>query len=131
MFDDDDEDNENVISLEKIKASTLGLLSPTKANGDRSSIDGDSESRASFAEKRVVPLTDIQDPFQPSSTPAHFQHRYMVKNFFGFQPFPNYIYHFYFFSYGMLLGLYVVLIQRKKEQSMLNSTIQYFIILCT
>lgn len=82
LFDDDDEDNENVISLEKIKASTLGLLSPTKANGDRSSIDGDSESRASFAEKRVVPLTDIQDPFQPSSTPAHFQHRYMVKKFF-------------------------------------------------
>ncbi|PNF36311.1 hypothetical protein B7P43_G00541, partial [Cryptotermes secundus] len=44
--------------------------------------DDDVESKVS-ALARIAPTYDLQPPFQPSSTPAHLQHRFMVWNSIG------------------------------------------------
>ncbi|XP_026497855.2 WD repeat and HMG-box DNA-binding protein 1 [Vanessa tameamea] len=64
-------DDDNAISLEKIKNETLGLV----------------EKDDSRPPSRVVDHTPInepvQAPFQPSSTPIHLEHRYMCWNDVG------------------------------------------------
>ncbi|XP_021932631.1 WD repeat and HMG-box DNA-binding protein 1 isoform X1 [Zootermopsis nevadensis] len=83
--DDDDDDNENVISLDKIKAE----LSQPSFFGDNDKLshavaddDDDVESKISGV-ARIAPVCDLQPPFQPSSTPVHLQHRFMVWNSVG------------------------------------------------
>ncbi|PSN43420.1 WD repeat and HMG-box DNA-binding protein 1 [Blattella germanica] len=82
LDDEDDEDNENAISLEKIKAE---LSQPNLEDLDKLSnedAEDDVESRMSLVTK-VVPSCDLQSPFQPSATPVHLQHRFMVWNSVG------------------------------------------------
>ncbi|XP_026758868.2 WD repeat and HMG-box DNA-binding protein 1 [Galleria mellonella] len=65
-----DSDDENAISLEKIKNETLGLQT---------------EQDESRPQSRVAPPSTAppQPPFQPSSTPTHLEHRYMCWNDIG------------------------------------------------
>lgn len=85
-FEDDDEDNENAISLEKIKAETgfgiesgdsLKRASPVDEVDDQSSVVSESVLRPKF------PISELQQPFQPSSTPVHLQQRFMAWNSVG------------------------------------------------
>ncbi|XP_073957413.1 chromosome transmission fidelity 4 [Choristoneura fumiferana] len=65
-------DDDNGVSLEKIKNETLGL--------------GHSDGEASRPVSRhepVVTAVPPQAPFQPSSTPIHLEHRYMCWNEIG------------------------------------------------
>jgi hypothetical protein len=45
---------------------------------DADDADDDDESKMG-AVAAVVPSCDLQPPFQPSSTPVHLQHRFMVS----------------------------------------------------
>ncbi|CAK1540165.1 unnamed protein product [Leptosia nina] len=63
-------DDDNGISLEKIKNETLGLVEK----------DSRPESRVMTALPSTIPP---QAPFQPSSTPSHLEHRYMCWNDVG------------------------------------------------
>jgi hypothetical protein len=45
---------------------------------DVTDADDDDESKMS-AVATIVPTCDLQSPFQPSSTPVHLQHRFMVR----------------------------------------------------
>ncbi|XP_058806114.1 WD repeat and HMG-box DNA-binding protein 1 [Phymastichus coffea] len=75
MFDeDDDDDDDNVISLSKIKASVV--------NDDQKSISSIT-SENKYVEKRVLPEINLQEPFQPGSTPDHLISRYMMWNDVG------------------------------------------------
>uniref|UniRef100_A0A1B6DME6 Uncharacterized protein n=1 Tax=Clastoptera arizonana TaxID=38151 RepID=A0A1B6DME6_9HEMI len=85
--DSDDEDNENAISIEKIKnesgfGASLGLN-----DVDKASLSGDGDGRSSrLSIKSIAPALppiELQPPFQPSSSPVHLQHRYMVWNDLG------------------------------------------------
>ncbi|KPJ08679.1 WD repeat and HMG-box DNA-binding protein 1 [Papilio machaon] len=64
-------DDDNAISLEKIKNETLGLQTEQ---------DSRPQSRLAAPAPSAVPP---QPPFQPSSTPAHLEHRYMCWNDVG------------------------------------------------
>jgi len=73
----DDESNDNVISLEKIKnESGFGQ------NGFKYGDDGDDDDNSNLSSKivpqTVAPIVNLQNPFQPCSTPAHLQRRFMV-----------------------------------------------------
>lgn len=69
MEDDEaDDDGENAISLDKIKAS---LLDNEKEDSD----DGSSEAPP----KDVKMVADLQSCFQPGSTPSHLLSYYMVR----------------------------------------------------
>ncbi|KAL1117946.1 hypothetical protein AAG570_004259 [Ranatra chinensis] len=83
-FEDDDDDSENVISLEKIKASTLHQNGAGDFD-EGSSDDGDEKSSVDEAYSRPhhTPLSELQQAFQPSSTPAHLLQRFMVWNSVG------------------------------------------------
>uniref|UniRef100_A0A0A9X0K5 WD repeat and HMG-box DNA-binding protein 1 n=2 Tax=Lygus hesperus TaxID=30085 RepID=A0A0A9X0K5_LYGHE len=76
--DDDDDDDENVISLGKIKSQTMihgsqtSLASKSPRSDDDRSVAGSIKYRS--------PITELQEPFQPSSTPLHLQQRFMVWN---------------------------------------------------
>jgi hypothetical protein len=66
---DNDSDNDNEISLNKIKASVL--------NDDQKSVSDISEKKDE--EKQTLPQINLQEPFQPGSSPSHLLSRYMVK----------------------------------------------------
>lgn len=69
MFDDnDDDDDDNVISLSKIKASVI--------DEDQKSVSSTLSEKVE--EKRVLPEINLQEPFQPGSSPVHLVSRYMV-----------------------------------------------------
>ena len=101
LFDnDDDDDNENSFNIRKIKKDTTGFL-------DEGSdvFGGDEDSNVSKPDKKEsesksgapTPLpslppaaavaqpveVDLQEPFQPGSTPAHLSSRFMVWNSVG------------------------------------------------
>ncbi|XP_043479156.1 WD repeat and HMG-box DNA-binding protein 1 [Leptopilina heterotoma] len=75
-IDDDDEDDENVISLNKIKSSVN--LDP-----DQKSVTDILTERVAEETKKLLPVINLQEPFQPSSTPEHLLSRYMVWNDVG------------------------------------------------
>ncbi|KAJ6644470.1 WD repeat and HMG-box DNA-binding protein 1 [Pseudolycoriella hygida] len=80
QFDKDDEDNENCISLERLKNETLGLAK----SDDDDLLERKSNRSDSVAEVRIPNTsTAMQSAFQSSSTPAHLEHRYMVWNNVG------------------------------------------------
>lgn len=72
-FPDDEDDAENVISLNKIKSSVN--LDP-----DQKSISDVFTERIHEDNRKLSPEINLQEPFQPSSTPVHLLSRYMVSN---------------------------------------------------
>lgn len=82
--DGDDDDNENCVSLEKLKNETLranGLLDDDESK----SIDGKTdrgESRMSDY-RSMTKVDHSQKAFQSSATPHHLEHRYMLWNHIG------------------------------------------------
>ena len=68
-FDDNDEDDDNVISLNKIKDSVLQ---------DDQMSTSDSVSVKKDDDKRILSEVNLQEPFQPGSSPVHLLSRYMV-----------------------------------------------------
>ncbi|CAH0727458.1 unnamed protein product, partial [Brenthis ino] len=70
LIENYESDDENAISLAKIKNDTLGLIHKE---------DSRPESRVAPVSMNVPP----QPPFQPSSTPVHLEHRYMCWNDIG------------------------------------------------
>lgn len=74
LIENYESDDENAISLEKLKNETLGL---TKVDDDGSR----PASRLALA--GAPPPAPPQPPFQPSATPAHLEHRYMCWNDIG------------------------------------------------
>ncbi|XP_014213923.1 WD repeat and HMG-box DNA-binding protein 1 [Copidosoma floridanum] len=73
--DTDDEDDDNVISLSKIKAS-VALDEDQKTVSDVATEKKDDE-------KNYMPEINLQEPFQPGSSPSHLLSRYMVWNDVG------------------------------------------------
>ncbi|XP_034835904.1 WD repeat and HMG-box DNA-binding protein 1 [Maniola hyperantus] len=71
LIENYESDDDNAISLEKIKNETLGL------------VDKDDFRPASAAPPPAPATTPPQPPFQPSSTPVHLEHRYMCWNDIG------------------------------------------------
>lgn len=65
LIENYESDDENAISLAKIKNDTLGLVDKE---------DSRPESRVAPVSMNVPP----QPPFQPSSTPVHLEHRYVL-----------------------------------------------------
>ena len=100
LFDnDDDDDNENSFNIRKIKKDTTGFLD------EGNDVFGDEDSNVSKPERKSATATplpeplapllpptavapppaevDVQEPFQPGSTPAHLSSRFMVWNAVG------------------------------------------------
>ncbi|XP_046990325.1 WD repeat and HMG-box DNA-binding protein 1 isoform X3 [Schistocerca americana] len=92
VFENEEEDDaENVFSLEKIKASVAVPTQEGSTLGDELDIpdalddEDDIESKKSTLAKADLldVVCEVQAPFQPSSSPVHLQHRYMVWNSVG------------------------------------------------
>lgn len=92
MDDPEDDDNENCVSLEKLKNETMKV-----SNGDEiddildgmstksgfpDNDDAKSDGR-STAMGNYVKTYQLQPPFQPGATPKNLEHRYMVWNHIG------------------------------------------------
>lgn len=84
MDQDDDEDNENCVSLERLKNVTM------KTHGlNRSDADDDIDDlleKQTTGQMSVGPaykVVPLQGAFQPAATPAQLEHRYMVWNSVG------------------------------------------------
>lgn len=84
--EDEDEDNENCVALGKLKNETM------KNNVLDSDDDDDEESKSVKTERSMTVRSErsvvfkpfqLQPPFQPSSTPEHLEHRFMVWNSVG------------------------------------------------
>jgi hypothetical protein len=45
--------------------------------------DDDDDNESKMSAVAAVPKCDLQPPFQPSSTPVHLQHRFMVSVIMG------------------------------------------------
>ncbi|XP_008217215.1 WD repeat and HMG-box DNA-binding protein 1 [Nasonia vitripennis] len=73
MFNDNDDEDDNVISLSKIKASVI--------DEDQKSVS--SVVTEKIEEKRTLPEINLQEPFQPGSSPVHLLSRYMMWNDVG------------------------------------------------
>ncbi|KAF5308706.1 hypothetical protein FQR65_LT06067 [Abscondita terminalis] len=73
-FEDEDDDNENVISLEKLKKEVLG---------GESESEGDKASCRSLTPRPRTPDTPMQTPFMPTATPEHLNPRYLCWNDVG------------------------------------------------
>ncbi|XP_055701937.1 WD repeat and HMG-box DNA-binding protein 1 [Phlebotomus papatasi] len=69
----EDEDNENCISLRRLKKATMGKL--PEHDEEVKSIDIPREPQ--------IKLSPLQGPFQPGATPDHLEHRYMAWNGVG------------------------------------------------
>lgn len=87
VFDDDgtDADNENCVSLEKLKNETMRQNEGDEIDDILDDVSvhstiADSRREASVERFRVYPL---QPPFQPSATSKSLEHRYMVWNHVG------------------------------------------------
>lgn len=71
LIENYESDDDNAISLEKIKNETLGHTA------DRD------ESRPASRHSAPAPVTAApQPPFQPSATPAHLEHRFVISSIF-------------------------------------------------
>ncbi|XP_061709099.1 WD repeat and HMG-box DNA-binding protein 1 [Cydia pomonella] len=67
------DDDDNAISLEKLKNETLGL----------GTVRDEDESRPVSRHEPAATTVPPQAPFQPSATPGHLEHRYMCWNDIG------------------------------------------------
>lgn len=81
--DDGEEDNENCVSLNRLKDSIM------KTNEDNE-IDDLLEAKTARSNSvmgdpigPMIKMTPLQPPFQPSATPKHLEHRFMVWNDVG------------------------------------------------
>lgn len=92
LKDDDDEDNDNCISLEKLKNETLKQSVNNNDDDTNSLLDDNKTNRSiSAADNRSIvniPATHfkefpLQTAFQSSETPRHLEHRYLVWNHIG------------------------------------------------
>lgn len=75
MFDGEDDEDDNAISLNKIKASIRD------DDDDDNKSMSDVTSLKKFEVKHVLPEINLQEPFQPGSTPSHLISRYMVNTY--------------------------------------------------
>ncbi|KAI5704078.1 hypothetical protein M8J75_001791 [Diaphorina citri] len=92
LIDDigEDDNDDNVISLDKIKAQS-GFLPDDEGTGapqrsrSPSLADEDRQTPTSgiYPSHATMPVTELQPAFQPTSTPTHFQYRFMVYNDVG------------------------------------------------
>ncbi|KAL3269048.1 hypothetical protein HHI36_008131 [Cryptolaemus montrouzieri] len=73
QFEDDEEDNENVVSLEKLK----------KQYADDDEPELQSIISKSPTPRPRTPVIPLQEPFMPSSTPIHLDPRYLCWNEVG------------------------------------------------
>ncbi|CAH0592617.1 unnamed protein product [Chrysodeixis includens] len=74
LIENYESDDDNAISLEKIKNETLGITKEREQD----------ESRPASRRDTPAPATvPPQPPFQPSATPVHLEHRYMCWNDIG------------------------------------------------
>lgn len=79
--EDEDSDNENCISLRKLKNETLRN---SDDEDDNDSVKSRPTSAASVKERYpAVKPYQLQPPFQPGSTPVNLEHRFMVWNHVG------------------------------------------------
>ncbi|XP_073848734.1 chromosome transmission fidelity 4 [Musca autumnalis] len=86
--DDDDEDDENVVSIEKLKSKVMSYT-----NGTHDSAHDDEETKDSIGDIRsaspsltgyaMPKMFKQQEPFQPGATPSHLEHRYLAWNTVG------------------------------------------------
>ncbi len=94
--DDDDDDNENSFSIRAIKKETGFLEDQDEATNQTSATNDDKADVLSIIQdekpdvpKPIVQATaprlevDLQEPFQPGSTPVHLKQRFMVWNSVG------------------------------------------------
>lgn len=72
LLDNDNDDGENVISLNKIKSS-VNLEDDQKSRSDAGS------EKLSYSTKAFMPNVKLQSPFQPGSTPSHLLSYFMVQ----------------------------------------------------
>lgn len=79
----DEESGDNVISLEKIKNES-GFTSQNGFKSFNDDVDDDENSNLSskFIPQTIAPTIDLQNSFQPCSTPVHLQRRFMVVYFY-------------------------------------------------
>lgn len=70
--DDDDDDGENIISLNKIKAS-VNLEDDQKSHSD------EDFEKPPIDTKAFIPNVKLQSSFQPGSTPSHLLSYFMVQ----------------------------------------------------
>jgi hypothetical protein len=42
-------------------------------------VDDEDDAESKMSAVAAIPTCDLQPPFQPSSTPVHLQHRFMVS----------------------------------------------------
>lgn len=78
----DEESGDNVISLEKIKnESGFGIGSQNGIKAYNDDDDDDSNLSTKYIHQAVTPNINVQNPFQPCSTPVHLQRRFMVNKF--------------------------------------------------
>lgn len=78
----DEESGDNVISLEKIKNESgfgLGSQNGIKVYDDDDDDDNDSNLSSKLVHQIITPSINLQNPFQPCSTPVHLQRRFMVN----------------------------------------------------
>lgn len=88
--DDDDDDNENSFSIRHIKKET-GFLDDDETTNQ--SVPENNEAKIDDLDAKPLPSepkpsiqsldVDIQEPFQPGSTPTHLESRFMVWNSVG------------------------------------------------
>lgn len=72
LLDNDNDDEENVISLNKIKAS-VNLEDDQKSRSDLGS------EKLPYNTKAFMPNVKLQSSFQPGSTPSHLLSYFMVR----------------------------------------------------
>ncbi|XP_050438249.1 WD repeat and HMG-box DNA-binding protein 1 [Adelges cooleyi] len=83
LLGDDEESGDNVISLEKIKnESGFGTQNGFHAEDDD---DNSNLSSSKYIPKTsILPTVNLQNAFQPCSTPVHLQRRFMIFNDVGY-----------------------------------------------
>lgn len=86
--DDDDDDNENSFSIRRIKKETGFLEEEDDETTNQSAPpkeDTEVEAAPIQQQSHVIstPSIDLQEPFQPGSTPVHLESRFMVWNSVG------------------------------------------------
>lgn len=85
--DDDDEDDENVVSIEKLKSKVMsytnGGLNEDEETKDSLGHDRSATPSVVGYSEPMPKLFKQQEAFQPSSTPTHLEHRYLAWNSVG------------------------------------------------